>query len=464
MAGVYVASVIVNDGKANSNAATVSVTASLANAAPVANAGVGQSVTAGGVVTLNGSASSDANGDALTYTWALMAKPAGSTATLTGANTAAPSFGADLAGTYVASLSVNDGKISSPASTVSIAAAAAANSVPVFSAMSSHNTNFGIDANGDLWGWGWNGHGELGNANTTDTLKPALLGHGYASISGSYGGESFTLAVKSDGTLLAWGINLFNTGGPDALTPQVIGTGGFASVSASTYFQAALKTDGSLWTWGRNDSGLAGDGSTVPIPAPKQIGTNFATVSAGAIHAMAVKKDGSLWAWGSGTCGALATNQNQNLNVPTQIGVGYRDALAMSGYATIALKTDGTLWSWGGTYNGVLGDGVGAANCRNTPLQIGSGFTAIARGYSYAIALKADGSVWSWGHLSISTRDTGADSLIPRQIGTGFVKIFMGSWRAYAVSADGGLWAWGDSHDYGFANTMGYSAVPVRVN
>ena len=95
---------------------------SSANISPTANAGTDQNVTIGTLVTLNGSASSDANGDSLSYSWTLTSKPASSTATLTGATSVAPTFTADLAGTYVASLVVNDGQVNSTASTVTITA------------------------------------------------------------------------------------------------------------------------------------------------------------------------------------------------------------------------------------------------------------------------------------------------------------------------------------------------------
>ena len=121
VAGTYVASVIVNDGKVNSTAATVSITAAVANVAPVANAGVAQNVVAGSVVTLDGSASSDANSDPLTYAWTLTSKPAGSTAALSSTTSAKPTFTADVAGTYVASVVVNDGKVSSTTATTSVA-------------------------------------------------------------------------------------------------------------------------------------------------------------------------------------------------------------------------------------------------------------------------------------------------------------------------------------------------------
>lgn len=92
------------------------------NQPPIANAGPSQSVATGATVNLNGSASSDPDGDTLTFSWTLSARPAGSNAALSGATTVTPSFVTDVAGTYTASLIVNDGTASSAASTVDITA------------------------------------------------------------------------------------------------------------------------------------------------------------------------------------------------------------------------------------------------------------------------------------------------------------------------------------------------------
>lgn len=133
LAGSYAVSLVVNDGKSNSAVASMTVTATTANAAPVANAGAPQSITTGTLVSLNGLASTDANFDPLSYTWSLAAKPVGSAAALSAATSAMPTFTADVAGAYVASLVVNDGRASSMAATVTITAVIA-NAAPVANA------------------------------------------------------------------------------------------------------------------------------------------------------------------------------------------------------------------------------------------------------------------------------------------------------------------------------------------
>jgi RHS repeat-associated protein/uncharacterized repeat protein (TIGR01451 family) len=126
-AGNYVIQLIVNDGIVNSAPATVVI--STINSVPVANAGPNQTVKPGTTVQLDGSGSSDADQDPLTYRWAITVQPTGSAATLSNATAVKPSFIADVPGTYVAQLIVNDGKVDSPPSTVTITVPA----IPVLS-------------------------------------------------------------------------------------------------------------------------------------------------------------------------------------------------------------------------------------------------------------------------------------------------------------------------------------------
>jgi hypothetical protein len=112
-----VGQLIINDGTVNSAPDTVTITAGVGNTAPVATVGPDQTVAVRATVTLDGSASRDTDGNALTYRWALMAKPTGSTATLSDPTAARSTFVADMGGEYVAQLTVNDGKLDSPPAT-----------------------------------------------------------------------------------------------------------------------------------------------------------------------------------------------------------------------------------------------------------------------------------------------------------------------------------------------------------
>ena len=163
VSGVYLFSLVVNDGKESSSVVTTTVTAATANSPPMANAGVAQSVSTG-PVTLDGSASFDANGDKLTYAWSFLAKPVGSNPQFVDSTSPKPQFTAEQPGTYIASLVVNDGKVSSTMATTTVIASVA-NSAPVAVAGAPQNVVTGqpvtvdgsgsTDANGDLLGYTW---------------------------------------------------------------------------------------------------------------------------------------------------------------------------------------------------------------------------------------------------------------------------------------------------------------------
>jgi hypothetical protein len=130
VSGTYVITLIINDGKVDSAPAIVTVTATAANVAPTANAGITQNVTTGSTVTLDGSATNDPNRDLLTYSWQMASRPSGSTASLSKSTDVKPTFVADKNGAYVISLQANDGKAFSELAYVTVNAATA-NSAPV---------------------------------------------------------------------------------------------------------------------------------------------------------------------------------------------------------------------------------------------------------------------------------------------------------------------------------------------
>jgi hypothetical protein len=120
--GRYVLALTCSDGSMTSTVDQVVIIVATGNLPPVANAGADQTVTAGQQITLDGSRSSDPNGDPLTYSWCIKGRPEGSTATLSAANVARPTFTPDVAGSYVFCLTVNDGKLGSDSDTVVVEA------------------------------------------------------------------------------------------------------------------------------------------------------------------------------------------------------------------------------------------------------------------------------------------------------------------------------------------------------
>ena len=129
IAGTYILQLIVNDGTVNSAPDTVTI--STENSAPVSHAGADQAVLVNDTVQLDGSTSSDADGDTLTFKWSFIFKPAGSMAVLSSKTTAKPTFKVDDAGTYIVQLIVNDGTDNSAPDTVTIITE---NSAPVSNA------------------------------------------------------------------------------------------------------------------------------------------------------------------------------------------------------------------------------------------------------------------------------------------------------------------------------------------
>lgn len=246
VAGDYVFSLSVSDGELGSPTRNVSISASIENLAPVANAGAAQSIATGTVVTLDGSASSDANGDTLAYAWTL-SKPVGSTATLSDPAAAQPVFTADLPGSYVASLVVSDASLSSAASTVTITAAVA-NAAPVANAGPAQNVTRGntvtldgsgsSDANGDALTYAW-------SMTTRPALSTATLSNPTAlapTFTADKIGVYVVQLVVSDGQVSSVAATVTITAAGVTTTTELIVNGSFeqdlTGWSQGTYIEA----------------------------------------------------------------------------------------------------------------------------------------------------------------------------------------------------------------------------------
>jgi len=267
-----------------------------------------------------------------------------------------------------------------------------------------------IKNDGSLWAWGWGGEGGLGNNQTTDHSSPIQIGtdNSWKFISTSPTESSESAAIKSNGTLWMWGLNAYcgqlglgNTSNKSS--PTQVGTDTtWSKVSSNAYFTGAIKTDGTLWMWGCNGYGNLGTDNMDAKSSPVQTitgGTNWSTISCGYSHVASLKNNGTLWVWGSNSSGQLGNDSNTNRSSPIQVFSGSNIWLDVKAgsYFTVGLQNDGTLWSWG--YNGYGQLGLGDTNNRSSPEQIGSSndWIDISAGTYHVIARKNDGSIWAWG-------------------------------------------------------------------
>jgi alpha-tubulin suppressor-like RCC1 family protein len=173
-----------------------------------------------------------------------------------------------------------------------------------------------LKANGSLWAWGGNSFGQLGHGdNVYIRSVPTRVGTATDWAVVAAGGRH-SLLLKADGSLWACGRNddgqlgLGDSGSGNKNVPTRVGTdNNWVKVVAGGDYSLAVKADGSLWAWGSNFAGTLGLGD-LQIDSrnvPTRVGTasDWAAVSAGGLHTLALTTDGDLWVWGRNDSGQL---------------------------------------------------------------------------------------------------------------------------------------------------------------
>jgi alpha-tubulin suppressor-like RCC1 family protein len=367
-----------------------------------------------------------------------------------------------------------------------------------------------LKSDGTVWTWGANYYGKLGvglgpTALTNMSVPVEVHGPGNVSylnsISIIMGGEMHNVAIKSDGTVWSWGQNTYGQLGDgttnDAWTPIQTGLGAVPPLTSviklggRPYFTLAVKSDGSVWAWGMNRYGQMGNGTVNPLPGPQVTVpvmvsnsapggpiNNPLQVTCGYQFGAALTTNGTVWTWGSGTHGELGQGAITSTNYPAPVP-GLTNIIAISGgwFHILALRSDGTVWAWGNNSNGELGDGT-TVN-RSTPVQVlnVSNIISVSGGDSHSTALAADGTVWKWGLNDLGELGNGTTNAVanpfPAEIltdkfGAGFSNVVMAAARDYhniAVKADGSVWMWGanDQGQCGESTTNNDCWRPVPV-
>jgi alpha-tubulin suppressor-like RCC1 family protein len=283
-------------------------------------------------------------------------------------------------------------------------------SASIRSRVETKNHTVYLKSDGTVLAWGINANGQLGDGSTTQRNSPVQVS-GLGSVTAIAAGFDHTVALKNDGTVWAWGSNILGQLGDgtttNSVTPVTVsGLSGITAIAAGFDHTVSLKNDGTVWAWGNNNKGQLGQDVTVTpfSKSPVQVSGlgSVTAIAAGFDHTVALKNDGTVWAWGSNNSGQLGNNTTTDSITPVQVsGLGSVIAIAAGNGHTVALRNDVlalTVLVWGNNANGQIGNGTTTNSA--VPVKIGglSNVTAIAAGYDHTVVLASDGTVWTWGN------------------------------------------------------------------
>ena len=317
-----------------------------------------------------------------------------------------------------------------------------------------------------LWIWGRNNAGQLGDNTSIDKANPITTfagGRNWKQISCR---QNHTAAIKTDGSLWTWGQNnrgqLGINDATNRSTPVTTFVGGndWKSVAVGSDSMAAVKTDGTLWTWGAGTNGQLGTFDN-PTPFDRSTpvttftgGTNWKSVAVGYRYVGAIKTDGTLWVWGANYAGNLGINNTSRQNAPVAIFGGGTDwkQVVCGRFHMGAVKTDGSLWTWGngaaGVAEGVLGNNEPGVQ-KKTPITTfagGNDWKQISSGLDRIAAIKTDGSLWVWGRgenqLGINATGQRSTPVTTFAGGNNWKSVSAGT-EILAIKTDGTLWVLG---------------------
>ena len=345
---------------------------------------------------------------------------------------------------------------------------ASSGTLPPFTAIAAcSNTGYALDKDGNVWAWGYNQRGELGNGTTTDSLWPVRVRASSGTLppfTAIAAGGASGYALDKDGNVWAWGDN--NSGelgnGTTTNSPwpvRVRASSGtlppFTAIAAGNRNGYALDENGNVWAWGYNNSGQLGNGTTTNSPWPVRVQASsgtlppFAAIAAGSSTGYALDRDGGIWDWGDNYYGQLGNGTTTHSSWPVRVQgtLPPSTAIAAGDSAAYALDEAGSIRAWGANNRGQLGNGTKTDSRWPVQVQASSGtlppFTAVTGGHEMAFALDEDGRVWSWGDNVFGGLGNGTtdDSMRPGLVSATVRGVTFGGVAGTGLSSSGGVWS-----------------------
>ncbi|MCD6499724.1 MAG: hypothetical protein J7M25_15640 [Deltaproteobacteria bacterium] len=262
-----------------------------------------------------------------------------------------------------------------------------------------------VDDSGSVWCWGSNSNGQLGDDTTTNSPIPVAV-QGIGDIIQVAAGRYHTCAVDNHGQVWCWGGNingqLGNASNVDEHTPvEILEIEGVVHISVGHNHSCGIDDQGRLWCWGYNEYGQLGLGNTsdrfVPFVVTSLSGV--VQVDESYSHTCAVTDQHQVWCWGRSSSGQLGQETTETYIDEPLLVPDLADIVQVSvgAYTTCALDDQGQVWCWGGNSHGQLGDGTLTSRWHPGVVLNLQAAVAVEVGDETACAEVFNGSVWCWG-------------------------------------------------------------------
>ena len=266
---------------------------------------------------------------------------------------------------------------------------------------------------GQTWAWGYNTKGQLGNNSTVSTCIPVSIQGAKKTFCKVYtsSSEQYSFGIDKNGQIWGWGYNYYGMLGNNSTTSKCtpVSIQGnkktFCQISIGTHYHSSgIDYKGQAWGWGYNKYGQLGNNSIICTCTPVSIQgakKTFCQISVGNDNVSAIDKNGQIWCWGLNGYGELGDNSTVSRYTPVSIKGAKKTFCQISTgkfHYTLGLDNNGQIWGWGSNVNGYLGNNSTSSIC--TPVSIQGAkktFCYLSAGVYNASAIDYNGHVWTWG-------------------------------------------------------------------
>ena len=320
-----------------------------------------------------------------------------------------------------------------------------------------------ITENGDLYCWGQNNYGQVGDGTTVNKDRPTKMLNNVTSVSlGIY----HSAAVAENGDLYCWGYGSDGQMGNGTYntrqsTPVKV-LENVTSVSLGGFHSAAITENGDLYCWGQNNYGQVGDGTTNRQGKPVKVLENVVLVSLSVHYSAAITENGDLYCWGSNTSGQVGDGTTTNHSTPVKILESVA-SVSLGDSHSAAITKNGDLYCWGSNSFGQVGDGT--TTNHSTPVKILESVASVSLGDSHSAAITKNGDLYCWGSNSFGQVGDGktTNHSTPVKILENVASVWLDDSLSTAVAKNGDLYCWGSNYYGQIGNKTTNQKTPTKI-